>query len=154
MRAIFTIILLLLLVGCANMQPQQLAMVDDQYQKLQEEGQQDDRPSVKINKTGSIYRASDSVPLFEDIKAGNVGDILTIVLTEQTTASKKASTSTSKQNDVSTANPTLFGTPANLGLPRMLGGGAFTLENSLSSDKSFTGEGDRARISKILCSAT
>ena len=39
---------------------------------------------------GSIFRAGTEVKLFEDLKAGRVGDILTVRLVEQTIASNVA----------------------------------------------------------------
>ena len=149
MKNTFSLLLLSILSGCASIQPQQSTMVEDQYQKLQEEGQQIQTVKTPVNGSGSIYQYGNNVALFEDIKAGQVGDILTIVLTEQTSASKSASTSTSKQNDVSTTNPTLFGSAASVGLPRVLGGQSFTLENNLTSDKSFTGEGDSSQSNQL-----
>jgi len=51
--------------------------------------------------SGSIYQASTSMALFEDIKARRVGDILTIVLEERTNAEKKADTAIDKSSDSS-----------------------------------------------------
>lgn len=51
--------------------------------------------------SGSLYRASHNMRLFEDPIARNVGDILTITLIEQTAAKKKADTSVTKDSDVS-----------------------------------------------------
>ncbi len=47
---------------------------------------------------GSIYRPTSygNYPLFEDRRPRNIGDIVTIVLNEQTNASKNASTNTSR----------------------------------------------------------
>jgi flagellar L-ring protein precursor FlgH len=84
---------------------------------------------------GSIYTAAYGASLFEDTRARRVGDILTILLTENTSANKQANTTTSKANDVSITNPTLFGNQ----LPK--GSVDFTLDQSLQSDQQFTGEG-------------
>ena len=47
--------------------------------------------------------------LFADLKARRVGDVLTIVLTESTTASKSAATKTAKTTAVNNTGPTIFG---------------------------------------------
>ncbi len=71
-----------------------------------------------VNTGGAIYHPGYSIALFEDVTAKQVGDILTILLRESTTASKKASTSTSKDTEVDNLNPTLFGrTPTRNGDP-------------------------------------
>ena len=58
---------------------------------------------------GSIFNADSSRPLFEDIKARYVGDILTVVLTEKTDAKKSANTDITKETTGSTGATTLFG---------------------------------------------
>src|SRR5690606_17363034 len=47
---------------------------------------------------GGIYHASGDMRLFEDIKARQVGDILTIMLVESTSGSKSSDTSLSKSS--------------------------------------------------------
>ena len=46
--------------------------------------------------TGAIYKSGYEVTLFEDVSAKNVGDLLTVILSESTNASKTASTKTQK----------------------------------------------------------
>jgi len=110
---------------------------------------------VKVN-NGSIYQNSFNNPLFEDIKAKRVGDIVTIVLNEQTDASKSASTSTDKSNAIDVANPTLLGSPVsfstNGNMP--LAGQDLSLEASVNSSKSFSGSGDSAQSNALSGSVT
>lgn len=68
-------------------------------------------PEATRANNGAIYQTGFGVRLFEDQRARRVGDILTIVLQETTTATKSASTSTTKENDVDIAGPTLLGGP-------------------------------------------
>ncbi len=96
---------------------------------------------------GSIYQAGYSTALFEDVRARYVGDILTIILDEETRASKSASTSTSKDNSVGVDNPTLFGLP--LTLDRLTRGKLSNLEQSLSAQKSFDGEGQSDQSNQL-----
>ena len=49
---------------------------------------------------GAIFQAGSYRPLFEDRRARQVGDVLTIVINEKTQAGKQASSSASKDNSV------------------------------------------------------
>ncbi|HET7593284.1 MAG TPA: flagellar basal body L-ring protein FlgH [Rhodanobacteraceae bacterium] len=73
---------------------------------------------------GSIYHEAGSMELFADPRAHRVGDILTIVLAENTQASKKAQTTTSKKDDVDIGAATLWGKsfPLNGGKIASVGG--------------------------------
>ncbi|MCC6207072.1 MAG: flagellar basal body L-ring protein FlgH [Gammaproteobacteria bacterium] len=102
---------------------------------------------------GAIYRVGLTSPLFEDIRPRRVGDIITVVLVERTNASKSASTSTSKDNSVDIANPTLFGSPLSFGVGP-LGSNPRTLENSLESSKTFDGEGESAQSNQLTGNVT
>lgn len=103
---------------------------DPAYQPV--EPQRLERPPVQ---NGSLYSAA-SVSLFDDLRAARAGDILTVILTESTDASKSASTVTAKQNDVEIGNPTLFGTPLDLG-----GEKVSNLGMNLNSSQEFSGNG-------------
>ncbi len=96
---------------------------------------------------GSIYQPGFSTALFEDVRARYVGDILTIILNEETRASKSASTSTSKDNSVDVENPTLFGLP--LTLKGLTDGRLANLEQRLSAQKSFDGEGQSDQSNQL-----
>jgi len=92
-------------------------------------------------RNGSLFQENISVVLFEDTKARRVGDILTIVLTESTNASKRASTTAEQDSGVTIAAPSIGGKALHLG--KLTGGKArFDLSASLASSKNFTGEGD------------
>lgn len=109
----------------------------------------------KVN-NGSIYQNSFNNPLFEDIKAKRIGDIVIIVLDEQTDASKSASTNTDKTNAIDIANPTVFGSPVSFspkgGMP--LAGRDLTLDAQLDSSKSFAGSGDSTQSNELSGSVT
>lgn len=97
---------------------------------------------------GAIYQPGYSIFLFEDIRAKRVGDLLTIVLNENTSANKKADTKTSKKNEVSISNPTMFGEK----LPK--GDIEFTLDQSLESDQEFAGEGSSTQSNTLTGTIT
>ena len=58
---------------------------------------------------GSIYASTQNIALFEDRKARQVGDVLTVLLVEKTDAKKSAATNTSKDGSFSMPGPTMFG---------------------------------------------
>ncbi len=83
--------------------------------------------------TGSIYLANRNVSLFEDLRARQVGDIVTVVLAEATNAAKSSDTKLDKTNSNSIADPLLAGKTRVIGTDSSL---AF----DLSSQHSFGGE--------------
>lgn len=139
MQALIPLLLAaLLLPGCATMAPQEQPPLVD-YGALSV-------PPPRAD-NGSLYQAGNSAALFEDLRAHRVGDILTVILTEETKASKSASTSVSKDNTTDVQNPTLFGKALSLGsitdkkLP--------SLEQQLSSSKDFSGSGKSDQSNKL-----
>ena len=91
---------------------------------------------------GSIYAAGGEIRLFEDRKAGRVGDIVTIRLVEETRASKDSATSTSKESSAALTNPTVFGRPVtNNGVP--------ILDGSASGQRSFDGAGSSSQSNSL-----
>ncbi len=96
---------------------------------------------------GAIYRSDYSLVLFEDLKARNVGDLVTILLTERTNASKSASTSTAKDSDVNTGTPTLAGRP-------VTDDGIQILNNAIESERTFDGEADASQSNQLNGSIT
>ena len=91
---------------------------------------------------GAIFKAGYNVTLFEDPKAHRIGDIITIILQEQTNASKKASTTTAKDAAVNLAAPTVFGKPVNYkGTP--------ILSAAVEAERDFSGEGDSTQSNSL-----
>jgi flagellar L-ring protein precursor FlgH len=92
--------------------------------------------------TGAIYASGTEARLFEDRKAGRVGDILTVRLAEKTNASKNSQTSTSKSTEAELANPTIFGRPITSdGIPLFQG--------SLSGEQKFDGTGASSQSNSL-----
>lgn len=96
---------------------------------------------------GSIYASSARLALFEDRKARAVGDTLTVVLVEQTSAQKSATTSTSKSDDVEISAPTVFGRGVTMD-------GRPILSASLGAEREFAGTGGSAASNKLSGSVT
>ena len=135
----FTILLVLGLSGCATTQQ---GARDPQYAPVQVV-----MPARPDTNNGAIYQGSYDMALFEDIKAHRVGDILTVLLTENTQASKSASTSTSKSQDIDTGTPTILG-------GQITSGGNNILNNEISSANDFSGEGSSEQSNKLAGSVT
>ncbi len=127
---IFSLILSIFLVGCVSVptpDPDYAPVMPTSY-----------APGT-VN--GAIYHESSSIALFEDIKARRVGDVLTVVLVEQTNASTQAATSTTKDNEIDIPAPTFMGRQSTRkGNP---------LTNSLESEQDFEGEGSSSQSNSI-----
>lgn len=65
--------------------------------------------SLPAAQNGSLYRHQYSMTLFQDRRAYRVGDMLTVVLSEETESSKKADTKYGKNSSVGFATPSLGG---------------------------------------------
>jgi len=100
------------------------------------------QPVSQQENNGSIYQAATGVSLFEDTKARRVGDILTVVLVEQTDAKKSGDTSINKSNETSIANPTILGQSVTInpmtGFP--LAAGDWNLGFGMTSGNKFGGD--------------
>lgn len=84
--------------------------------------------------TGAIYHnAGHSLVLFEDLRARQVGDILTVLLAEATDAAKSSDTTLDKSNSTVIDNPVLAGKLRDFGDDN-------TLAFDLSSESAFDGE--------------
>lgn len=92
--------------------------------------------SAPERQQGSIYQPGVSNGLFEDFRARQVGDILTVILSEATQAAKSSDTSIDKSDTKSVENPVLGGAA------RTFGGGDYTLDFDFGSSGSFTGESE------------
>lgn len=97
-------------------------------------------PTASTN--GSLFQANAGLALFNDLRAGRVGDILTIVLDEQTNATKSSTTSTSKNNSISSANATILGIP-------VTSAGNPLFETSVDSTTAFEGEGGATQSNQL-----
>ncbi|SHG49397.1 flagellar L-ring protein precursor FlgH [Hydrocarboniphaga daqingensis] len=100
-------------------------------------------PSMQmpVAQSGAIYAEGGSIALFEDNRARNVGDLLTVVLVESTQAKKSAATNTSKNQDTSLGDISVFGKKINYGV-------------GFSGDRSFAGKGDTSQSNSLSGSVT
>lgn len=88
--------------------------------------------------------------LFQDLRARNVGDIVTIEISEKTSAVKEATTSTSRSSSNDIAIQKLLGLPLNLGARNFLNQGSpFSPEIQSSYDAKFDGSGTTKRSGEL-----
>jgi len=101
-------------------------------------------PAASASKSsGAIYQAGREIRLYEDIKAGRVGDILTVRLVEQTTASKNSATSVAKASEANLANVTVFG-------QSLTKDGQPLFEGALNGDSEFEGTGQSSQSNSLI----
>lgn len=89
--------------------------------------------------TGSLYNEQRGMSLFADTRARSVGDIISIVLTESTQASKNAGTAVGRESSLFVAPPTLFGrSNPDFAVNDITN---LTLEQNIATNSEFTGNG-------------
>ncbi|RLA04844.1 MAG: hypothetical protein DRQ54_09000 [Gammaproteobacteria bacterium] len=95
--------------------------------------------------TGSIYSVAQNMVLFEDLRARQVGDVITIKLMEKTSAKKDANSEIKSDNNSAIGNPTIFGTTAEFNIPGIVPLASNEKNNlafDMSSKSKFKGEAD------------
>ncbi len=124
-----------------------------------------DRPPEQTPDMGSIYFPKEGISLYEDIKARKVGDIITVVLTEKTNASKTSNSKYEKQSQETLPAPVIFGSAvnpnngANYDLPKQLPvplqtGDNLGLTTNFSGDTKFTGTADAKQENQLIGTIT
>lgn len=83
--------------------------------------------------TGSLFRAASYRPAFEDRRARQVGDTVTIQIVENVSASQKSSSTVNRNTDSATAITPPF--------PGLLGADLINLNMATKSDNNFSGKG-------------
>ena len=96
---------------------------------------------------GAIFHAGYDTGLFENPTAHNVGDIVTILLQESTTAQKSSQTDTAKATKDSLSAPSL------LGIPMSIHGHSF-LSGSINNSNSFSGAGNSKQSDSLVGAIT
>ncbi len=84
----------------------------------------------------SLYSEQRGLSLFADTRAREVGDIISVVLVEATSAAKSADTAVSRGTEVGVEAPTLFGQPFNFGADKR-----YDLSQSIGASSTFSGDG-------------
>jgi len=136
LRYVFVIGLLVLLSACASHRDTRL---DDPYWAPS----YPQAPDLSRNPSGTIYNPATAQMLFQDKKALRVGDIITIVLVENTNASKTADTELKKDSSANMAAPTILGKPVS-----MLNG-QYDLSLDAALQRQFKAESDSAQSNRL-----
>lgn len=95
------------------------------------------------NAGGSLFSDTYGIQLYGDKKARNVGDIITVLLDEQTQGSKSSAASTSKSNSAALTAPVV---------PFV--GELGSLSGSIAGDRSFSGSGDADQSNSLTGNIT
>jgi flagellar L-ring protein precursor FlgH len=92
----------------------------------------------------SLYSEKRGISLFADTRAVEVGDILSVVLLESTSAAKSADTDFSKDQGISVGSPTLFGQPFGFGQSDR-----YDFSQSVESGVEFSGQGSSNQSNRL-----
>jgi flagellar L-ring protein precursor FlgH len=133
------VIIALLVTGCVHNQSETRFPASEQHL---------DKPRADYA-SGSLWQAS-SGGLAEDMKARRKGDTLTVVIAEQASASKQASTGTSRSAAISAGVPNLFGLET-AGISKMMD--LSKLVNA-STDTKYDGNGSTSRKENLNATIT
>ena len=132
-------LLLALITGCGSIGK----MRDSDYQPTMPA-----MPEPRSSYDGGLFYEASNIYIFEGIKAAKVGDILTVVLSEQTNASKSASLDADKNTTLDLQNPTLFGNNS------ITVRGKRLLQNSANANREIEGEGELRQQNSIAGNIT
>jgi len=99
-RYLLLILCALLLTSCAKPEPPIVAI---------QEPLEEIRPSTPQEKEAGSLWTKRNKSIFSDRKAMNIGDIVTVIIAEQASASKEASTSTDRTTTIHAGIPNFFG---------------------------------------------
>jgi len=100
------------------------------------------QPVMPLGNGGSNFNPGTAMVLFGDVRARHVGDTLTVVLTEQTSASKNAATAFAKGSDFDSGAPIFAG-------KTMTYKDDDILNNSWDTDQNFDGSGSSSQSNSL-----
>lgn len=131
------------LFGCSNKQPPAVVV---------REPLEDIKPAEKAqSEPGSLWQ-QDNTSMFSDRKARNIGDIVTVIISETSSASKEATTSTGRTTNMSASVPNFFG----MENKEFWTNNEIDLSNLVNADfsNSFDGTGTTTRKEDLTASLT
>lgn len=149
MKILVLIMLFTTLYGCNTLKEAREireAPMPDRYYDVQDTGR-------KIKQSeGSLWR--DTASLYEDRKARRVNDLVTIIINEQSAASKKASTNSSKTSTHNDTVSDMLGLPTTASLEVAKKYMHFTPSVNGSAKSNFAGKGDTTREGRLNATIT
>ena len=106
--------------------------------------------TAKVNDGGIWPGDTAKNLLFEDTKAREIGDIVTVLLNETATSSATASTDTSKSSSIDLQTNSILGLPSNMGVQNFLGmGTGFNPAAKGSTTRANKGTGTVRRVGSL-----
>lgn len=93
--------------------------------------------------SGAIYSNETIVPLFETARARHVGDVLTIILVENTNAQQNMTTMERKNDKTQARMPVFLGRPISLGH-------GYSLDMNIDDQRQFMGQGQSVQNNKLV----
>ncbi|MBI2791127.1 MAG: flagellar basal body L-ring protein FlgH [Gammaproteobacteria bacterium] len=114
-----------------------------------------DIQSVQTPDMGSIYYQKEGLSLYDDIKARHVGDVITVLLSEVTNATKTANSQYEKKSQETLPEPSLFGTVAKWDAPKQLPIPLQTTDNlgfgvNINGDTKLTGTASGTQKNQLI----
>ncbi|SHJ80643.1 flagellar L-ring protein precursor FlgH [Malonomonas rubra DSM 5091] len=109
------------------------------------------QPPLPPQTAGSLWTESRG-GLFQDMKARTVGDIITVVIVENASASKEATTETDRTSTMSAGIPRLLGLEGTIG--RLAGADGTDTLISASTSNEFEGTGKTERTETLTATLT
>jgi flagellar L-ring protein precursor FlgH len=125
---------LFLFTGCAALQEDGGRDFDASWPEVADSG--------VTKQPGAIYAQGTEVSLWNNVTARNVGDTLTVVLSESTEAEKSATTTAKKNSSAELTGPTVAGRPVTVN-------GTPVLEMGMGNESAFTGNGAATQSNKL-----
>ena len=144
----FLLAVMIMTAGCAKKQDFQNDALANSYKKELEDYK---RMQEAKKPTASLWNDSGSNgSLFLDYKSRHIGDLLTVNIVENTSASNSNSTNTSKASAANSTLTSVLGLPLNLGASNFLGSGnTLDLNNDLTSSSTFNGSGTKSKADTV-----
>jgi len=133
-KLLTSVILAISVSGCMSTTANDKPIADDPYYAPVYPA----APPVNIVKTGSLFNASNLDSLYADVKARRVGDIIEVILSENTSAKKKANNNTKKDNSFN------LSPVAALGKSVTIGGNEISLGLTQASEFKGSGTSDQS----------
>ncbi len=143
-------LMLLPLGGCARVNTDSVAFEPSvDYVALMED--YDNQVAQKSSRTASLWANNEyKSDLFADYKGRQVGDLITVIISESSSATNTGSATTGKTSSVGASATALGGLPLDLGITNFLGSGVgFSPNLGTQYTSSFAGQGSNTRQDQI-----
>lgn len=130
MRIFSVAFVVALVTGCASTVPVLMPDTEPSYQRLQEQ-------LLGFQQQGAIYQAGYELSLYQDVKARRVGDILTVLLVEETSGQNSSDNSVNQS------------TAMNIGVPTFGGSSRPNMFVDLNSENAFNGQSGSSQSNRL-----